>query len=86
MVSYRHIDVLHRHHSTGLSEASLAGVFKQVVFGASNLYNGPFFWAPDPTVPIEAGAPRTFAERMTAGPFSELPVLESTFPNFPSPK
>lgn len=59
MVSYRHIDALHRPHYTRLSEASFTGVFKQVVFGASNLYNGPCFWAPTFTVPIEAGAPGT---------------------------
>jgi hypothetical protein len=57
MVSYRHIDVLHRTHFTRLSEASFTGVFKQVVFWACNLYNGPFFWSPTFTVPIGAGAP-----------------------------
>jgi hypothetical protein len=81
MVSYRHIDALHRPHSTRLSESRFTGVFKQVVFGASNLYNGSFFWAPTFTVPIEAGAPRTFAEGILAILIGDLPVLEFPFPN-----
>jgi hypothetical protein len=81
MVSYRHIDALHCHHSTRLSEASLTGVFKQVVFRASNLYNGPFFSAPTIPVPTEAGAPRTFAEGMLAVLIGDLPVLESAVRN-----
>ena len=84
MVSYRHVGGLHRYHSTRLSEASLTGGFKQVVFGASNLYNGSFLWAPTFTVPVEAGAPRTFAEGMLAVLIGDLPVLESTLPNITS--
>ena len=62
MVSCRHINALHQRHSMGLSEARFTGVFKQVGFGASNLFNGSFFGGPTIPVPSEMGAPRTFAE------------------------
>lgn len=76
MVSYRHIDVLHRNHSTRLSEASFTGVFKQVFFGASNLYNGPFFWAPTFTAPIEAGEPETSSDGFAVDLIGHGLVLE----------
>lgn len=84
MVSYRQRDNSLKSHSKRLKRASFTGVFKQVVFGASNLYNSPFFWFPTFTVPIEAGAPCTARDGFAGVLISDPPVLEPTLPNLSS--
>jgi hypothetical protein len=65
---------------TSLSEAGFAGVFKQFVFGGSNLYNGPSFWAPAILVPTEAGAPGTASDGFAVDLIGHGLVLEPSPP------
>jgi hypothetical protein len=80
MVSYKRTDLLQLYHSTRFSWTCFMGDFKQVVFGASNPYDGSFFVAPPVTVPSEAGAPCIVAEGISLVPIGDLGHFEFQFP------
>lgn len=73
-----------RSHSKRLTKADFVGVFKQVVFGDCNPFDGTFLVVR--TLPYSPGAigSWTVSDGFAVNLIGDPPVLESTLPNLTS--